>query len=121
MQLKRIKLLLLSLLSLVLPSTLLAGNAEEQMAKFLANLSTFKAGFEQSVLDTQRRSATRTQGTFYLKKPGRFRWDYNEPDEQQIIADGDNIWLLEPDLKQVSVQGQESAPAGNSGDALDHW
>jgi outer membrane lipoprotein carrier protein len=108
-----------------LPTILFAGSAEQQMTKFLSNLTTFKAGFEQSVLDSQQRSATRTQGTFYLKKPGRFRWDYSEPDAQQIIADGDNVWLLEPDLKQVSVQGQKSALEGTpamlliSGDPVD--
>lgn len=112
MRLQKIILALMLGLLGTLPTMLLAGSAEEQMVKFLNNLTTFKAGFEQSVLDNQHRSATRTQGTFYLKKPGRFRWDYSEPDAQQIIADGDNVWLLEPDLKQVSVQGQESALQG---------
>jgi len=89
-----------------------SAGAKRQMALFLDNLTTLKAGFEQSILDSQHRSATRTQGTFYLKRPGRFRWDYSEPEQQQIIADGSSIWLLEPDLKQVSVQGQESALQG---------
>ncbi len=96
----------------VVPLVEAVDSAKQQMARFLKNLTTLKAGFEQSVLDSQHRSATRTQGTFFLKRPGRFRWNYSEPDEQQIIADGKSIWLLEPDLKQVSVQGQESALQG---------
>ena len=84
----------------------------EQMNRFLADLSDLQAGFEQSVLPPNQRQAERSQGTFYLQRPGKFRWDYTEPEQQQIIADGENIWMVEPDLEQVSVQSQDSALAG---------
>ena len=32
---------------------------------------------------------------------------------QQIVADGRQVWLYDPDLKQVSVQNQESALQGS--------
>ncbi len=89
-----------------------ASNSVTQMERFLADLETFQARFEQSVLDPQQRRASRLQGTFYLQRPGRFRWDYTEPENQQIIADGAQIWMIDPDLEQVSVQSQESALKG---------
>jgi outer membrane lipoprotein carrier protein len=56
--------------------------------------------------------ASRAQGTLYLKRPGLFRWDYHEPYAQQIIADGRQVWLYDPELEQVSVQSQKNALKG---------
>lgn len=89
-----------------------ASTAMQQMERFLADIQSLQARFEQSVLDPQQRQATRSQGIFYMQRPGQFRWDYAEPDKQQIIADGRQIWLLDPDLEQVSVQTQETALQG---------
>jgi outer membrane lipoprotein carrier protein len=84
----------------------------EQMNHFLRGLKNLQAGFEQSVLSSDQRQASRSQGMFYLQRPGRFRWDYSEPDRQQIIADGKQVWMLEPELEQVSVQNQDDALRG---------
>lgn len=103
--------LLVSLLLLV-PGTLLAGSGVTQMEHFLNDLQSLQARFEQSVLDPQQRQASRSQGIFYMQRPGLFRWDYSEPEDQQIIADGEQIWLVDPELEQVSVQSQDSALKG---------
>ncbi len=102
--------LLLILTLFCLPAV--AGSGVKQMTHFLENLTTLQASFEQSVLDPNQTRATRSQGVFSLQKPGRFRWDYSEPENQQIIADGRQIWLYEPDLEQASVQWQDSALKG---------
>jgi outer membrane lipoprotein carrier protein len=75
-------------------------------------MQSLQASFEQSVLDPQQRQATRSQGVFYMQRPGQFRWDYSEPDKQQIIADGRQIWLIDPELEQASVQTQSTALRG---------
>ena len=84
----------------------------EQLQRFLQGLHTMEARFEQSVLNASHTEALRSQGVFYLKRPGRFRWDYHEPYDQLIVADGNRIWMYEPDLEQVSHQDQESALRG---------
>lgn len=89
-----------------------AGAGVEQMHVFLSGLNTLQARFEQSVLDPEERQAHRYQGVFYLNRPNQFRWDYSQPEQQQIVADGRQIWLYEPDLEQVSVQFQRSALRG---------
>jgi outer membrane lipoprotein carrier protein len=91
-------------------------NADEsagQLQRFLNGLTTLEAKFEQSVLNQEHTQAVRSQGVFYLQRPNKFRWDYSEPESQQIVADGRQIWLYDPDLKQVSVQNQESALQGS--------
>jgi outer membrane lipoprotein carrier protein len=63
-----------------------------------------------------------------LKKPGRFRWDYEEPYERVISADGERVWLYEADLDQVTVRrldaGLGETPAAlltGTADVLDHF
>ncbi|MEW7977206.1 MAG: outer membrane lipoprotein chaperone LolA [Candidatus Sedimenticola endophacoides] len=89
-----------------------AGTGVVQLERFLQDVTSLKASFEQSVLDPEHQSAIRSQGLFYLQRPGRFRWDYSEPEGQMILADGRQIWHHDPELDQVSVQGQESALKG---------
>ncbi|OOZ35178.1 outer membrane lipoprotein carrier protein LolA [Solemya velesiana gill symbiont] len=89
-----------------------AGTGVDQMNTFLQEVRTLKAAFEQSVLDQDHESAARSQGMFYLKRPGYFRWDYSEPEDQMIVADGRQIWHLDPELEQASVQNQETALKG---------
>jgi len=39
------------------------------------------------------------QGTFYLKKPGRVRFEYNRPNPNLIVADGTTLAVENSDLK----------------------
>jgi outer membrane lipoprotein carrier protein len=102
----------LSLLLLLAVPPVFASTALQQMERFLTDMQSLQASFEQSVLDPQQRQATRSQGVFYMQRPGQFRWDYSEPDKQQIIADGRQIWLIDPELEQASVQTQSTALRG---------
>jgi hypothetical protein len=47
-------------------------------------------------------------GKLYLQKPGRFRWDYSEPSEQLILADGKQIWFYDKDLQQANVRNMDA-------------
>lgn len=89
-----------------------ANTGLQQMDRFLTDLQSLQASFEQSVLDPQQRQAARSQGLFSMQRPNLFRWDYSEPEKQQIVADGRQIWLLDPELEQISVQTQETALKG---------
>ena len=40
-----------------------------------------------------------------------FRWHYEAPYEQIIVADGVKVWIYEPDLEQVTVRDQTNAQA----------
>jgi outer membrane lipoprotein carrier protein len=46
-------------------------------------------------------------------RPGKFRWDYAEPYQQQIVADGSKIWIYDADLEQVTVK-KADAQLGNT-------
>ena len=95
---------------------------------YLATLSTLTADFVQVVQDKQGQVTERASGTLSISRPNRFRWDYQQPYAQTIVADGTKLWLYDPDLEQVTVrslaQGLGATPAmllsgsGKVGDAF---
>lgn len=40
-------------------------------------------------------------GTLVLKKPGRMRWDYDEPRPKMFLTDGSTAWFYVPGERQV--------------------
>ena len=81
---------------------------ERYLENFLANTKTFKAEFQQTLRAYDGEILQKTEGEFYLNRPGKFRWNYKEPYEQIIVSDGERIWIYDVDLEQVTVQKQTS-------------
>ena len=50
-------------------------------------------------------------GKLYLQRPGKFRWDYAEPSEQLVLADGKEIWFYDKDLAQANVRDMDATLA----------
>ena len=88
--------------------TPLAANADEQAAsrltKLLEPLETYSADFEQQILDGSGSRLQSAEGTMWLSRPGKFRWEVDEPYKQIVVSDGEQIYLYDPDLAQVTVQ-----------------
>jgi outer membrane lipoprotein carrier protein len=71
---------------------------------FFSDLETVRADFDQQVVDDNNRLQQSSQGRMWIKRPGRFRWDYEAPYRQQLVADGERLWSYDEDLEQVTVQ-----------------
>jgi len=99
-----------------LPITVMADGIASLKA-FYTDTKTMRADFSQVVTDKQGRKVQEVQGVMQLKRPNKFRWDYNKPFEQQIISDGKQIWLYDTELAQVIVRGISKA-LGSSPAAL---
>jgi outer membrane lipoprotein carrier protein len=84
-----------------------AADAVERVSAYLAGVKTLSASFVQVVRDREGRITERATGTLSIARPDRFRWDYREPYEQVIVADGRRLWLYDSDLQQVTVRGLE--------------
>ncbi len=103
-------------------------DGEALVNAFVNDVVTFSAVFEQSLMDPDGRVLDKTSGTLEIQRPGRFRWVYEEPYEQWLVADGANIWSYDVDLEQVTVKPQAEALAntpalllGGSGEAMDQF
>lgn len=112
----------------LLPLAAQAADAVARVEAYLASLKTLSAEFVQVVQDKRGEVTDRATGTLTLSRPDRFRWDYQQPYVQTIVADGKKLWLYDPDLQQVTVrslaQGLGATPAmllsgsGKVGDAF---
>jgi outer membrane lipoprotein carrier protein len=100
---------LLAALALAASGLAFAGAGRDALDRFLRDLDTLKASFDQTVLDTERSRSGIMHGMFLLDRPGRFRWDYLAPAKQTILADGRYIWFIEEDLDQVTQHLQSFA------------
>ncbi|HWS40637.1 MAG TPA: outer membrane lipoprotein chaperone LolA, partial [Arenimonas sp.] len=84
-----------------------AQTAKQQLQSFSANLQTAQTTFQQLVTGPNGEKVQSAQGTLKLKTPNQFRWQYNSPTSQLIVADGSKIWIYEADLQQVTVKTQD--------------
>jgi outer membrane lipoprotein carrier protein len=95
-----------------------AAAGAERLERYLKGLRTLTSEFEQITLSADGGRMVESQGTLYLKRPGRFRWEYRKPVEQIIVADGKRVWLHDLELDQVSHQSQNSALEGTPAQLL---
>ena len=86
-------------------------DGERLVKTFVEDVETMRGRFEQALIDAGGEVIERTTGTLEIERPGKFRWTYSEPYEQQLVADGLNIWSYDVDLAQVTVKPQADALA----------
>ena len=91
-----------------------AQSAEKRLNNALGSLDNLTADFKQTVLDDDKNIVQQSSGRVAIQRPGKFSWIYTTPYEQQIIADGKELWVYDVDLDQVTVKpmstGLASAP-----------
>ena len=63
--------------------------------------SKFSADFVQKSTIKAMNITDMATGKVYIKYPGRMRWEYEKPDRQIIITDGEKLWVYRPDDNQV--------------------
>ena len=81
-------------------------------------LNDLKAEFDQTAFNKSLNQSIPAQGTVYLKKGGKLRWEYADPTPQQIVSDGKTVWIYTPALSQVNVGPAPEALAGPAGSFL---
>jgi len=88
-------------------------NVVDSLNLFFKDLKTLTADFEQVVENSQLNSTEKANGKLWIQRPGKFRWDYDAPYEQEIVSDGAKLWIFDKDLEQVTVKAV-SASMGNT-------
>ena len=92
------------------------------LGKFLAQTQSGSAAFTQTVAAPKSAAAAQDKaqgqvqarlkvstGQFAFARPNRFRFDYQQPYAQTIVADGKTLWFYDHDLAQVSASDQAQA------------
>ncbi|HRC26016.1 MAG TPA: outer membrane lipoprotein carrier protein LolA [Alphaproteobacteria bacterium] len=81
-----------------------AGPEIARAQSYLSGLGTARARFLQTAPD-----GSEATGTFYLKRPGRLRFEYDPPAREFVVADGLLIYFYDGDLGE-----QSNAPIGQT-------
>ena len=74
---------------------------------------SFQGSFNQIVFDNQGQIIEEANGKVIFKKPHFFKWIYKKPHQNQIISDGEIIYIYDPDLSQV-IMSQFSQSNSNN-------
>jgi outer membrane lipoprotein-sorting protein len=79
----------------------------DQVQKFYAGISHVTAQFRQSVTNDMLGNTKTSDGTVWIMKPGKMRWDYLEKKKDKVevtksfISNGTNLYVVEHDNMQV--------------------
>jgi len=92
-------------------------DAVDTLRDFVRDVKTGRAAFTQTVTSPDGARKKTSSGSFEFARPNRFRFIYTKPFEQTIVADGQKVWIHDPDLNQVSAR-KLSAAIGSTPAAL---
>lgn len=89
------------------PTTAQQQQTAEQVAAALQakydKIRDFTADFVQQYESGVLKRKLSERGKVQVKKPGRMRWDYTEPEKKVFVSDGSQIYLHIPADNQVTV------------------
>jgi len=86
-----------------------AANGLDDFLSFNQDTKSATGRFEQRVMDRAGKVVDRGSGSFAFARPGKFRWVYEKPHPQTLVADGHKLWIYDPDLQQVTVKRMDQA------------
>lgn len=74
---------------------------------YLKTTKTGSANFTQTITNTNKKARSQTStGIFAFRRPTQFKFYYQTPFENLIVADGKSLWTFDKDLNQVIQQDQ---------------
>lgn len=79
-------------------------DAVQTLREFVRDTPSGKSAFTQTVITAEGARKRTSSGTFEFARPNRFRFEYKRPFVQTIVADGQRVWMHDPDLNQVTVR-----------------
>ncbi len=104
-------LILTTTITLLFSITLFRGNVfamdlqslVSDVQKTYESIETLTFEFTQQLSMNGMESLFEATGKAAFKKPGMMKWDYISPDTQQIVSDGQTIWIFQPAFNQVII------------------
>lgn len=80
-------------------------NLADRVSAYLSNVQTLTGNFIQVGPD-----GGRTEGTFYIQKPGKVRFEYNPPSPIDVIADGSSVVVRDRKLATQDLYPLSQTP-----------
>jgi outer membrane lipoprotein carrier protein len=98
------------------PARLPLTTVVEKMQKNYDQAKDYRARFSQKYTNIAFNRTKVSTGEVSFKKPGKMRWDYDQPEKKMFLSTGKVLWLYEPEDKQAFRQDlkQSQLPAALS-------
>lgn len=101
---KLLRIVILNGLMLLMASSFADEQAKETLIERLEAPATLAADFEQITYKDGRKGVDKASGILRIAKPLQFAWYVTYPYDQQVISDGETLWVYDPDLEQATYQ-----------------
>lgn len=104
---------LLTALALLTGSSVYAAekpSAADSLRRFFNEVRSYTARFQQVSVDETKQPIQESTGRLWLERPNKFRWNYDKP-RQQIVGDGERVWVYDEELEQISVRSMATGLA----------
>ena len=82
------------------------------MREFWTQTPNAEAQFKQTVLDSDGETLSESGGRLWFARGGKFRVEYDAPEQLLLVSDGESFWSYEADLKQALVRPLSSLSGG---------
>jgi len=87
--------------------------AKTELKRVLAKTNSFEARFNQTIIDSQEQVLQKAEGTIILAKPNKMKWQTIFPDDTLLVADGENVFNMDPAVEQLTIFSQASIANNN--------
>jgi outer membrane lipoprotein carrier protein len=73
----------------------------ERLQSWLDGTKDLQGSFNQALLSGAFGTGIEERGRIWIKRPGKMRWDYRDPEQKIAILDGDRTWLYVQEEEQL--------------------
>lgn len=96
------------------PEAPVQSGMDEQYAPDIARVETYLSSISSVVADFSQTSSDGSVGAgkFFMKRPGKMRWQYNPPTPILLVSDGKVVTYYDAGLDQVTYVGVDDTLAG---------
>ena len=75
-----------------------------QVLAHLLHQQAMRATFIQTVYDQRHHLVHTARGKIAIAQPDKFRWEVNHPAPEIIVANGQQLWIYDPDLAEMTIR-----------------
>ena len=96
----------------LLAASALAGSARAEgdvqpvlagFERWLAGTRELEGAFRQSLISGALGAGVEERGRVYIKRPGRMRWDYRDPERKTAVVSGERTWLYIAEERELTL------------------
>ncbi len=95
---------LLVLLALLVARPVPATDDLARVRHFLTTLRSLQGEFVQHATNRATHTTQEAMGSVWIERPARVRWHYTRPAVQDVLIDGERMWVYSKELEQVVVR-----------------